>query len=108
MDARPVVIQALARTYPPNRLYRLTGTGQRVTVVSYAEDGTVTVAVTGRYNRVLFSHTVFGVNPTALTECGLPRPGEDLGDTAAEAGYDTRDIKDVLIPMLLGLSRGKS
>ena len=43
---------------------------------------------------------VFGIPVDELVECDLPGPGEDLGDTAAEAGYDEDDIKNILIPKM--------
>lgn len=96
---RPQVIQDLAKRLPPNLLYRMRGK-HRVTLYSYEEDGTLSVHVSGQYNRVLFSRHVFGVLPDDLVECDLPGPDEDLGDSAEEAGYSDQDIKDVLIPRL--------
>lgn len=101
---RPKVIQDLARQYPPNRLYRLAPTGQRAILVSYCENGTVTVAITGQYNLVVFSRRVFGVNPSDLTECELPPAGEDVGDMAVEAGYTNKEIRTILIPTLKALA----
>ena len=95
---RPAVIQEMCRRLPPNRLYRLKSSGHRVTIRSYCEDGTVTVYVAGEYNRVVFSRHVFGVDPNDLVECELPAPGEDLGDTCAEAGLDEDDITNLVIP----------
>ena len=41
IDSKPRVIQDLCRKYPPDKLYRLKTTGQKVTLASYSEDGTV-------------------------------------------------------------------
>lgn len=79
LAARPVIVQQLAAQLPPNRLYRLKTSGHRVTLYSYGEDGTVTVAVTGDYNAVAFDRRVFGIKPEDLEECDLPEPGEPLG-----------------------------
>jgi len=98
--SRPPVVQQLARQFPPNQLYRLKTTGHRVTPYSYSEEGTLTVDITGQFNRVLFGRRVFGIRPEDLEECELPQPGEDLGDTAAEAGYTEDDVKKILIPRL--------
>ena len=75
---RPPRIRKLIEQYPPNRLYRM-GDGHRVTIESYREDGTVSVAVTGEFNLVTFERHVFGVDPANLVECDLPGPDELLG-----------------------------
>jgi hypothetical protein len=73
-------------------------TGQRVFPVSYSEDGTVRVIVSGKYNLVSFEREVFGVEIDDLEECDLPGPDEPLGAilTADEveralAGKETQD-----------------
>ncbi len=76
---RPPVIQALAERFDPWTLYRLDN-GDRVQVVSFCEDGTVTVAVTRHFNLILFERQVFGINPDLLTECDLPGPDELVGE----------------------------
>lgn len=98
LKTRPAVIQDLGRRFPPNRLYRMTDGRLRCYPFSYCEDGTLTVVVDGQFNRVLFSRRVFGVRPDSLVECELPAAGEDLGDTAAEAGYTEDEVRDILIP----------
>jgi hypothetical protein len=89
--SRPPEIQAMIRKHPPNLLYRMKSSGHRVTIYSYAEDGTVTVDVTGQYNVVTFSRRVFGVKPDDLTECDGPALGEPTGDLAAEAGVNEKE-----------------
>ncbi len=84
VDSRPPVVKALCEKYPPNILFRLKDTGQRVYVISYQESGTVRVAITGEYNLINFSREVFGINPADLAECELPLPGEPLGQTQTE------------------------
>jgi hypothetical protein len=76
--SRPPVIQEMCRRLPPNLLYRLKSSDHRVTLLSYSEDGTVTVSVTGEYNLVPFDRQVFGIKPEDLEECELPN-GELLG-----------------------------
>jgi hypothetical protein len=98
--SRPPVVRELARRLPPTRLYRLKVSGHRCTIHSYSEDGSVTVNVTGDYNRVLFGRRVFGIPPDGLEECDLPGPDEDLGDTSADAGYTDEDVRRILIPRL--------
>jgi hypothetical protein len=77
--SRPRVIQELCQRLPPNLLYRLKSSGHRVMILSYSESGTVTVSVTGKYNRVTFDREVFGIKPEDLEECELPEEGEPLG-----------------------------
>lgn len=100
LKTRPAVIQELGAKIRPNRLYRMTESGRRCYIISYSANGTVTVVVDGNFNRVAFSRQVFGVNPDTLVECDLPAEGEDVGDTAAEAGYTDDDIKNILIPKI--------
>ena len=76
---RPPVVQWLCRRLPPDRLYRMKPNRQRVTLVSYSENGTVTVAVSGEFNAVTFERQVFGVNPDDLDECDLPAKDEVTG-----------------------------
>jgi|SRR5882724_3121577 len=99
--SRPKVIREMIEKCPINRLYRIGHNGNRATIHAYHEDGTVTVDVTGQFNRVLFGRRVFGVAIDQLEECELPDPAEDVGDTTAEAGYDEKDIKTILIPKML-------
>ena len=77
--SRPPVIQELCALLPPDNLYKMKSTGRRVTIVSYAENRTITVAVTGDYNLVALERQVFGINPDDLEECDLPGDDEQLG-----------------------------
>lgn len=79
LEGRPQAIRDLAAQLPPGRLYRLKTTDHRVFLLSYSEDGTVTVAVTGQFNCVAFERKVFGIRPEELEECDLPGPDEPLG-----------------------------
>lgn len=81
LATRPPTIQEMHRKHPAGRLYRMASTGHRVTIYSYSEGGTVTVDITGEYNLLDFERRVFGINPSELTECDLPVPGESLGAT---------------------------
>jgi hypothetical protein len=72
VSSRPPVIQDLCLRYPPDRLYLLKPNDQLVTLVSYSEDGTVTVYVSSEVNEVIFDRTVFGVDPLNLVECDVP------------------------------------
>lgn len=98
LEERPQVIREMAAKLPPYKLYRMRS--HRVTIHSYSEDGTITVNVTGEYNRVLFGRHVFGVKPEDLTECDLPVDGEDIGDTSQDAGYSNEDIEAIILPMI--------
>lgn len=83
LDERPDAVRAVAARLPPNRLYRLISTGQRVTLLSYGEqkDGgiSLTVMVSGKYNALSHERNVFGIDPSDLEECELPEPDEILG-----------------------------
>ena len=86
LQDRPPIIRELCNKLPPNLLYRMKSSGHRCTIFSYSEDGTVTVAVTGEFNRVKFGRRVFGILRHVLRplddleECELPLPGEPLGE----------------------------
>lgn len=75
---RPPFIRGMIKRCPPDRLYS-NGAGHRVTILSYEEDGTVTVAITGQYNKITFERNVFGVPIEDLQECDLPGKDELLG-----------------------------
>ena len=77
--SRPPVVRDLCEKLPMDTLYRLKGGGQRVTLYSYNENGTVTVAVSRLYNLVVFERMVVGVEPDDLEECELPLPDERVG-----------------------------
>lgn len=79
LEGRPAIVREIAERLRPDKLYRLKTTGQRVTMYSINEDGTVTVDVTGRFNLIAFDRQVFGINPDDLEECDLPAPNELLG-----------------------------
>jgi hypothetical protein len=76
---RPPVIQQMCAKYPPNLLYRLKTTGDRVTLVAYSENETVWVFVSGEFNLVTFERQVFGISVTDLEECDLPAESERVG-----------------------------
>lgn len=79
LAGRPAVIQEMVRTHPPGRLYRMKSTGQRVTLLSYSEDRTCRVDISGEYNVLCFERKVFGVEIADLEECDLPAHGEVVG-----------------------------
>ncbi len=79
-------------------LYRLKITGQRVTIRAFHDDGSITVNVTGRFNRVAFNRQVFGITADELEECDLPGPDEALG--AVITTEEARDNLDVLRVMV--------
>jgi len=86
---RPRRVADMCRRWPCDRLYQMSTTGQRVIIEGYNEDGTVRVAVTGKYNLVTFERSVFGVDPHTLTECDLPDPDTPCGNF----GLDPTDVK---------------
>lgn len=80
---RPPDIQEIAKRFRPWKLYRLSTTGQRVTVIGFdeMEDGTcaVKICVLARWNFLFFEKGVFGINPDDLEECDLPGFGDKVG-----------------------------
>jgi len=80
VKSRPKNIQILCKKLPPDRLYKIKSTGQRVTILSYSEDNTVKVDITGEYNLLPFNREVFGIQPDDLEECDCPEE-EILGVT---------------------------
>lgn len=86
VSTRPPVVQGLCRKYPPDRLYFLKPPGQRVTIVSYNENGTVTVNVSAQWNCLVFEREVFGIDPNDLEECDLPRETDLTGAMLTEEG----------------------
>jgi hypothetical protein len=107
VQSRPACIQELCGRFPPDRLYRLKDSGDRCTIYSYNEAGTMTVEITGEYNRCLFERNVFGIAPSNLVECDLPGPDEELGCMAAEAGMTEKEVNEVLIPIIREEMRAK-
>lgn len=100
VKTRPEVIQAMCAKLPPDRLYRIKSTGQRVTLHSYSEDGTVTVDITGQYNMLTFARQVFGIRSDDLEECDLPGSDEPVGALLTEEA-DIREFIDEIRPTIL-------
>lgn len=75
----PAHVRVVAGRFDPWTLYRLKTTGDRVTVYSFSDDATVTVIVSGRWNKVMFERQVFGIPAELLEECDLPGPDEEVG-----------------------------
>ena len=81
VSTRPKIIQEMCKKFPPDRLYKLKNSGHRVTILSYSEDETLTVTVSGEYNSIMFDRNVFGIRQDDLKECDLPGCDEVLGAT---------------------------
>ncbi len=79
LDERPLIVRNLANRFPPNKLYKIKSTKQRVTILSYYEDGTLKVYVGSDYNAILFERQVFGIKPEDLEESALPSTDEITG-----------------------------
>ena len=95
---RPQVIKDLIKKVSPTTLYRLKSTGQRVFVISYAENGTVSVAYSGKYNLVDFEQQIFGILPEELEECELPLPDEKVGvicDTPEKVEAEIARVREI-------------
>jgi hypothetical protein len=90
----PEVIQEMCRRLPPNRLYRLGHDGHWCTVISYCEDGTVSVGVELCYNEAVFlDREVFGIDPEELEECELP---DTKKESPAAAGTQ-QSLSDLIL-----------
>lgn len=59
-------------------------TGQRVTLCSIFEDGTISVSVSANYNFVLHERNVFGIDPNDLEPCEIPPPDELVGSVLTD------------------------
>jgi len=96
--SRPDAVRLVAEQFDPWSLYRLKTSGHRVTVASFGEgeDGsvTLTVNVLADYNLVMFERQVFGIAPTDLEPCDLPRPDEVIG--AALSQHEVTQNLDAL------------
>lgn len=79
INNRPDCVRKMIDRCPPNRLYRLKTTDQRVTLYAYHENDTVTVDILGKFNLIDFERRVFGISLDDLEECDLPDPSEPLG-----------------------------
>ncbi len=91
VSSRPQLIKDLCEKFPPYNLYLLKDTGQRVTLDSYSEDGTMVVHVSGEYNAVIFDRYVFGIKPDDLEECNLPEADNVIGTVLTE-GKDVEEF----------------
>lgn len=95
---RPVFIQEMAKKYLPWKLYRMKSTGQRVTPLSFFEDGTLCVSITGEYNALFMDREVFGIKADDLEECELLSPDEVTGTLLSNEEVD--DNLDVIRVMI--------
>lgn len=86
--SRPLVVRDIAERFDPWSLYRMSPRGERVTLHSISENGTVCVTVSGEFNQVLFERNVFGVDPNDLEPCELPPPDEPVGTILTNADVD--------------------
>jgi hypothetical protein len=75
----PKKVRKIAERFDIWALYRLKSTGDRVTIRSFANDGTVTVLVSAKYNLILSEREVFGIPADDLEECALPAADEVVG-----------------------------
>lgn len=100
LSERPSQIRELAQKFPPNKLYLLKTSNHRVYPIAYHEDGTLSVAVTGQYNTIMFDRKVFGIKPDDLEECDLPGENEELGTLLTEE-EDIESCINVVRPIIL-------
>ena len=103
VSERPQSVRETLQRYDlkPWRLYRLKGTGQRVTLYSVdePEDGsppTLKVDVSGHFNLLMFDRRVFGIKPEDLEECDLPSADAPLGTILS--GNEVSEAVDGVAP----------
>lgn len=74
LSDKPEIIKNMALSLSPFLAYRIKNTGQRGTIISYSEDGTVKLFIHGHDHEMLNSLysqiplTVFGLKPEDLEE----------------------------------------
>ena len=78
VESRPATVKAIAKRFDPWSLYWMRSTGQRVTLYSINENGTVSVNVLRMWNFVVQERRVFGVDPDDLEACDNTAPFELL------------------------------
>ncbi len=89
--SRPECVRKIAERFEPWSLYRLKSTGQRVTLRSFYEDGTVSVFVLGKFNFLIHERCVFGIDPDDLEPCDLPDPSEVVGSIIPSPEAENED-----------------
>ena len=106
----PAKARAHAERFDIWTLYRLKSTGDRVTLHSFNDDGTITVIVSGKFNLVMFERQVFGITPDDLKECDLPAADEPVGAalSGAEAEENLDAIRTLVRPDLWTMQDGKA
>lgn len=77
--SRPDSVRIVAEKLDPWTLYRMKSTGNRCTLISIFENGTVKVSITGEFNAVMFDREVFGIDPGDLEPCDPPSADEATG-----------------------------
>lgn len=70
IDSRPDVVKAVMTKYHPYATYRLAQNNQLCVIESVNEDGKVRIVVFDEIT-MMFSHSVFGIDPADLTECDV-------------------------------------
>lgn len=104
ISKRPEHVRKVAEKFDPWSLYRLKTSGDRCTLISFEEmqDKTVTmrVAITGRFNLVIFDRQVFGILPEDLELCDLPGPEEEVG-TLLTSDKTIDEYIDFIRPIVL-------
>jgi hypothetical protein len=86
--SRPPIVRAIGERFDPWTLYLMKSTGQRVTLASIFEDGTVSVDVSAEFNLTLFESNVFGISPDDLEPCEIPSADELTGAVLTSTQVD--------------------
>lgn len=86
LASQPEPVRKVAASLAPNKLYRL-GSGPRVIVIAYSEDGTVEVEVYGRFEPFTDQERMRGIDPSLLEECSAPDEKEKAQIATLSAIY---------------------
>lgn len=78
LASRPPAVKAIAERFPPWELFKLKKTGQKGSIYSVNENGTVTAIFPGEWNQhwqeANENRKVFGIDPDDLEPCEV-EPG---------------------------------
>jgi hypothetical protein len=88
VNTLPKNVKKVAKKFNPWTLYRIKSNDKRVTLHSFADDGTVTVNILAEFNLTLFERSVLGIDPNDLEPCALPDPKEITGAMLSQTEVD--------------------
>jgi hypothetical protein len=101
----PDCVRIIAERFDPWSLYQMKSTGHRCTLLSISENYTVTVAITGDFNAIMFDRQVFGISPDDLAPCDLPGENEAVGTlvSSEQVGENIDALRVMIRPDLFSM-----